>query len=88
MPQAQPQRSHIPVTITCSLCKQEQFVHIKAETGTWAMAHQKIKCVKCAQYFDVMIPDVIVSGPFLSCDTPTMNPRLTQNPNTRSSGLV
>ncbi len=68
MPQAQTQRSHIPVKITCSLCKEEQVVYIKAQTGTRSMAHQKVKCLKCEQYFDVMIPDVIIAGPFLSSD--------------------
>jgi ribosomal protein S27E len=61
----QKQRSPIPMTITCSLCRQEQIVHIKAQTGTWSMAHQKVKCLKCEQCFDVMITDVIIAGPFL-----------------------
>jgi ribosomal protein S27E len=69
MPQAKTKRSHIPLTISCSLCKQEQVVYTKAQTGTWSMAHQKVKCVQCEQCFDVMIPDVIIAGPFLSCDT-------------------
>ena len=29
------------------------------------MAHQSVQCVKCEQYFDAMIPDAIVAGPFL-----------------------
>ena len=69
MPQAQTKRSYIPLTISCTLCNQEQIVHIKAQTGTWSTAHQKVKCVKCEQCFDVMLPDVIVAGPFLSGDT-------------------
>jgi transcription elongation factor Elf1 len=64
MPQAQMQRSYIPVTISCHLCKQEQVVHIRARTGSWSMAHQSVRCVKCEQYFDVMIPDAIIGGPF------------------------
>jgi len=66
MPQAQTKRSHIPLTISCGLCKQEQIVHIKTQSGTWSMAHQKVKCAKCEEYFDVMLPDIIIAGPFLS----------------------
>ena len=65
MPQAQLKRSYIPMTISCSRCKQEQVVHTQAHTGSWQMAHQSVRCVTCGQYFDVMLPDVIIGGPFL-----------------------
>jgi len=65
MPQVQMKQSYIPMTISCGHCQQEQVVHLQARTGFWQMAHQSVKCVKCEQNFDVMIPDAIVAGPFL-----------------------
>jgi transcription elongation factor Elf1 len=65
MPQAQMKRSHIPMTISCSHCQQEQVVHLQSQTGLWQMAHQSVKCLNCEQYFDVMIPDAIIAGPFV-----------------------
>jgi ribosomal protein S27E len=65
MPQAQLKRSYTAVNVTCSHCQQEQFVHIQAGTGFWSMAHQSVKCLTCGQCFDVMLPDVIIAGPFL-----------------------
>jgi transcription elongation factor Elf1 len=65
MTRAQSKQSYIPMTILCDCCRQEQVVHMRARTGSWQMAHQSVKCVKCGQYFDVMIPDVIIAGPFL-----------------------
>ena len=65
MTQAQMKWAIIPITISCVHCKQEQVVHTQARTGFWQMAHQSVKCVKCEQYFDVMIPDAITAGPFL-----------------------
>lgn len=41
--------------------KQEQIVHMQARTGSWQMAHQSVKCLKCEQCFDVVIPDAIVA---------------------------
>jgi hypothetical protein len=65
MPQVQMKRAIIPITISCVHCQQDQVVHTEARTGFWQMAHQSVKCVKCAQNFDVMIPDAIIAGPFL-----------------------
>jgi hypothetical protein len=65
MPQVQMRQPYIPMTISCNHCQQEQTVHIHARTGFWQMAHQSVKCVKCEQNFDVMIPDAIIAGPFL-----------------------
>jgi transcription elongation factor Elf1 len=65
MTQAQMKRAIIPIPISCLHCQQEQVVHTQARTGFWQMAHQSVKCVKCEQYFDVMIPDAITAGPFL-----------------------
>jgi hypothetical protein len=65
MPQVQIKQSYIPMTIYCGHCQQEQFIHMQARTGFWQMAHQSVKCVKCEQNFDVMIPDAIIAGPFL-----------------------
>jgi len=65
MAQPQTQQSYIPMTIFCCHCQLEQIVHMRARTGCWQMAHQSVKCLTCGQYFDVMIPDAIVAGPFL-----------------------
>jgi transcription elongation factor Elf1 len=65
MPQVQLKPTDIPMTISCDHCLQEQVVHMQAKTGFWQMAHQSVKCLKCEQYFDVMIPDAIVAGPFI-----------------------
>ena len=65
MPQVKMKRTYVPMTISCNHCQQEQIVHMQARTGFWQMAHQSVKCVRCEQYFDVMIPDAIVAGPFL-----------------------
>jgi hypothetical protein len=65
MPQVQMKQSYVPMTIFCDHCKQEQVVHMQARTGFWQMAHQSVKCLTCCQYFDVMIPDAIIAGPFL-----------------------
>jgi transcription elongation factor Elf1 len=69
MSQAQLKEAPVAVTVSCSQCEQEQVVHIRVRTGSWSMAHQSVKCVKCDQYFDVMISDVIIAGPFLPIDT-------------------
>jgi RNase P subunit RPR2 len=65
MPQAQLKKTYAIVNVTCSHCQQEQFVHIQAGTGFWSMAHQSVKCFTCRQCFDVMLPAVIIAGPFL-----------------------
>jgi len=65
MPQVQMKPSYIPMTISFDHCLQEQIVHMQAKTGFWQMAHQSVKCVRCEKYFEVMIPDAIVAGPFL-----------------------
>ena len=70
MSQVQLKKGPVAVTISCSHCEQEQDVHIRARTGSWSMAHQSVKCVKCDQYFGVMISDAIIAGPFLPIDTP------------------
>ena len=65
MPQAQLKHSYILVTLSCSHCQQEQIVQMQARAGFLSLAHQSVKCLKCEQYFDLMIPDVIIGGPFL-----------------------
>jgi ribosomal protein S27E len=66
MPQAQLKHSYTVVTVSCSHCKQEQVVYILDRGGSWSMAHQSVRCLNCAQEFDVMVPDAIISGPFLA----------------------
>jgi hypothetical protein len=65
MPQAQLKQSNTVVTVSCGHCQQEQVVQMLARTGFWLMAHQSVKCLKCAQEFEVMVPDAIIGGPFL-----------------------
>jgi len=65
MPQAQLKQTYTIVNITCSHCQQKQVVHILGRGGIWSMAHQSVKCLKCAQEFEVMVPDAIIGGPFL-----------------------
>lgn len=69
MSQVELKEAPIAVTISCSHCEQEQVVHIRARTGSWSMAHQSVKCVKCHQYFDLMISDAIIAGPFPPIDS-------------------
>jgi hypothetical protein len=69
MSQVQLKVAPVAVTISCSHCEQEQVVHIRARTGSWLMAHQSVRCVRCDQCFDVMISDAIIAGPFLPIDT-------------------
>jgi hypothetical protein len=53
------------VTVSCGHCKQEQVLQILARTGFWFRTRQFVKCLKCAQEFEVMLPDAITGGPFL-----------------------
>lgn len=71
MPQVQMKQSFMPMTISCDHCLQQQIVHMQARTGFWQMAHQSVKCVRCEKYFDVMIPDAIIAGPFLPLNSST-----------------
>jgi len=72
MPQAQLKQSYTVVTVSCRHCQQEQVVHILARGGIWSMAHQSVKCLKCAQEFEVMVPDAIIGGPFLPSGPPSV----------------
>ena len=53
------------VTVSCGRCKQEQVVQILARSGFWLGVRQSVKCLKCGQEFEVMLPDAIIGGPFL-----------------------
>jgi hypothetical protein len=53
------------VTVSCGRCKQEQVVQIVARSGFWLRVRQSVKCLKCGQEFEVMLPDAIIGGPFL-----------------------
>jgi ribosomal protein S27E len=65
MPQAQLKQPYTFVTVSCGHCQQEQVVQILARNGFWSKAHQSVKCLKCAQEFEVMVPDAIIGSPFL-----------------------
>lgn len=65
MLQGQLTLSYVPLTISCSHCQQEQVVHVQDRGGFWSTAHQWVKCLKCKREFEVMLPEAIVTGPFL-----------------------
>jgi hypothetical protein len=58
---------HVAIPISCPHCKQEQIVHIHARTGFLQIADQTVRCAnaECGKYFDVLLPDEIIGGPFL-----------------------
>jgi ribosomal protein S27E len=72
-----PEVGHAPATIetelsfyghSCEHCQQEQLVHVQALTGAWSTAHQSLECLRCGQYFEVLLPDAVIGGPFLPPD--------------------
>ena len=68
MPSPQLRHPYTVATVSCGRCKQEQVVQILAQTGFWLRARQSVKCLKCGQEFEVMLPDAIIGGPFLPRD--------------------
>jgi hypothetical protein len=66
MSQAQRKRCYVAVTVSCIHCKQDQLVHVQPGGGFWSKAHQWVTCLKCNREFEVMVPDAIIAGPFLS----------------------
>jgi len=65
MNQTQVKQSYVAVTVTCSRCKKEQIVHVGHGGGFWSTAHQSVLCLNCGAYFDVMLLEAIIGGPFL-----------------------
>jgi transcription elongation factor Elf1 len=65
MSQIQLKQSYVPVMVTCIRCKKEQVVHVRPGGGLWSTAHQSVLCLNCGIYFDVMLPEAIIGGPFL-----------------------
>jgi transcription elongation factor Elf1 len=65
MPPLQLKYPYTVVTVSCGRCKQEQVVQILARSGFWLRVRQSVKCLKCGQEFEVMLPDAIIGGPFL-----------------------
>jgi ribosomal protein S27E len=65
MPQPRLKQDYDVMTVSCGNCQQDQLVHVQARTGTWSAAHQSVECLRCGQYFVVMLPDAIIGGPFL-----------------------
>lgn len=64
---ASPGVPHIVVPVSCSHCHQQQVVQVRASTTrTGRMNDDSVRCVKCGKDFDVIVPDEIVGGPFLS----------------------
>jgi hypothetical protein len=55
---------HIEVPIDCPKCQTKQIVHMLARTGLTPMGQQVVDCVKCNESFSVIIPDMIIDGPF------------------------
>ena len=62
MPSPQLRHPFTVATVSCGRCKQEQVVQILAQTGFWLRARQSVKCLKCGQEFEVMLPDAIIGG--------------------------
>jgi hypothetical protein len=65
MPSTQLKYPSTVVTVSCGRCKQEQVVQILARSGFWLRVRQSVKCLKCGQEFEVMLPDALIGGPFL-----------------------
>jgi transcription elongation factor Elf1 len=63
--QVQLKQTSISVTVFCTHCRQEQRVHTRILTGNWSGALQWVKCLKCREYFDVVIPNAIIGSPSL-----------------------
>jgi transcription elongation factor Elf1 len=59
MPSPQLKYPYTVVTVSCGRCKQEQVVQIPACSGFWLRVRQSVKCLKCGQEFEVMLPDAI-----------------------------
>ncbi|HXM20143.1 MAG TPA: hypothetical protein VN948_02625 [Terriglobales bacterium] len=59
---------HVVMPVTCTHCKTEQVVQVRARTRFAQIDYQTIRCANtaCNRPFDVMVPDVIVGGPFMS----------------------
>jgi hypothetical protein len=71
MPSPQLKYPYTVATVSCGHCKYEQVVQILARSGFWLRVPQSVKCLKCGQEFEVILPDAIIGGPF----SPT-SPRL------------
>jgi transposase-like protein len=76
MPQPELEPDCVVMIVSCEHCRQEQLVHVQAGGGTWSMAHQSFECLGCGRHSEVMLPDAIMAGPFL---TPNLSmPRSTR----------
>jgi len=64
-PMEEPKTAFVVMTISCPHCQQKQVVHVRARAGFRAMTNHAVVCVNCKKDFAVMVPDVIVGGPFL-----------------------
>jgi len=53
------------MAVTCTRCKQEQDVHVRARGKVGQMVQETVVCRACHKPFEVMLPDEIVSGEFL-----------------------
>jgi ssDNA-binding Zn-finger/Zn-ribbon topoisomerase 1 len=60
------QGSYVLMTISCPSCEKGQVVQVRARTGFAQMSLQSVDCVGCKNQFEVMLPDSIVGGPFIS----------------------
>jgi transcription elongation factor Elf1 len=65
MPSPPLKHPYTVVTVSCGRCQQEQVVQILARSGFCLRVRQSVKCLKCGQEFEVMLPDAIIGGPFL-----------------------
>ena len=68
MPQPQLKQDYVVMTVSCGNCQEEPVVYVQACTGSRSTAHQSVECLRCGQYFEVVLPDAIIGGPFLPLD--------------------
>jgi transcription elongation factor Elf1 len=49
---------------TCTHCGEKFAVHVAFKAGSAQMADQSVLCSNCQKYFEVMVPDRIIGGPY------------------------
>lgn len=67
-----PKPAYVAIAVDCPHCLANLTVHMVARIElrqTKDQQDQKIKCAKCSEYFDVIVPERIIDGPFLRGDS-------------------
>ena len=56
---------YIVMSVNCIHCSTKQRIHVVTRPKTSVpIKEQTIQCIKCDNYFDVMVPERIIHGPF------------------------